>query len=292
MFKRFAILSVVTAMFLCGGLAADEPSGSHLLDEIHNALDSGEIEPLQAVRRYRLAARRYRRDGALAGEALFSAGVVYEKMGRLSDAAGAYHSIISDYPGSIWFMPAVDALIESGEKILDEAEKGLFSGGFHRVRRIFSTLADVELPPEQKAFVRYKMGVSAMKAGRPAEAEFDFNNVLDAYPVEPWKEKSYFSLGEVYAGRARRPPRDQSHTRKAIAHFESFISMYPGSGLRGDAEKYLRDLGERKAEYLYQICDFYYRRGEKDAFDVYHGLLAAKYPETSWAALASEQFEF
>lgn len=287
---RLIILSAVFASLLCQGVRADELDPG-MLDEIHRALDSGEIEPLQAVRRYNLAARRHRNRPAVASEARFSAGVAYEKLGRYSDAAEAYGAVVRNYPGTTWFMPAADALLDLGEKIIVLDREGVLSGGFRTAGRVFRALSDVELPRERKAFVYYKMGVCALETGRDIDAEFDFKTVLENYSVQPWEEKAYFKLGEVYAGRVRRPGRDQSHTGKAIAHFESFIERYPDSDLRDDAETYLRELGEIKAEHLYGICEFYHRMGEKDALEVYCGILAGKYPESPWTALAAEQFD-
>lgn len=286
---RLIILSAVLAAFCCPEALADE-HGPGMLEEIHRALDSGEIEPLQAVRRYNLVARRHRGRPAIAAEARFSAGVAYEKLGRYSDAAESYISVVQNYPGSTWAMPAADALFDLGRKIIAMSREGALSGGFRTAGRVFRALADLELPREQKAIVHYKTGVCAMETGRDVDAEYDFKTVLENYPVGPWDEKAYFRLGEVYAGRVRRPPRDQSHTRKAIAHFESFIQSYPDSDLREDAEKYLRDLGETKAEHLYGICRFYHRMGEEEALKVSYGILARKYPGSPWTALAAEQF--
>ncbi len=283
----FALLCVLGES---GPAPAQSPPMESGLDAIHAALDSGEIDSLQAVRRYRIAARRYRGRADTAGEAFFFKGVEYEKLGRTADAANAYLSILSRYPDSVYMLPAADALVEIAAP--------LFGGAPPAVRdlrlsgRIFNALSKVELSPEGQAFVGYKRALWLLESGRLVEAEEGFMSVLEEHPAQPWREKADYMLGEVYARRVRRPSRDQTQTKNAIAHFESFLHRYPDSALVRDARARLAGLREIKAEHLYNVCLFYFRSGKKDSFEIYYRLLMENFPETEAAARAAAYFKF
>ncbi len=290
MSRRLIVLLAVLCVFGASGSApASSPSAESGLDAIHSALDRGEIDSLQAVRRYRVAARRYRGADA-AGEAFFSKGVEYEKLGRTADAANAYLAILSRYPDSVYMLPAADALIDIGASLFD----GAFPAGreLRLAGRIFNALSAVDLSPESQAFVSYKRALWLLESGRLVEAEEGFNFVLEEHPAQPWREKADYMLGEVYARRVGRPSRDQTQTRNAIAHFESFLNRYPDSALVLDARARLAGLRENKAEHLYNVCLFYFRAGEKDSFEIYYRLLMGNFPETEAAVRAAAYFKF
>ncbi len=281
-----ALLLSVSIIVQAGSPGADDVAS------VHRALDAGEISPAAAARSYRLIIRRYRQDEEVASEALFAMGCVYEKLGMDDEAAGAYLEIVRNYPGTDWLMPSVDALFSLGEQILERGRQGVFVDDVGRARRIFSVLAELDLPTEKKAFLWYNKGASSLKMGNYVQAEFDFRRVLDEYPAEPWAENAYYGLGETYVGRVSAPSRDQTMTQRAIDHYESFLSKYPGSALRKEAIERLNELREKKSEHFYLIYTFYYRHGVEEGRALYAGLLAENFPGTSWAEMVRKHGAF
>ncbi len=291
MSRRLIVLFAVLYVFGASGTSsAQSPPPESGLGAIHAALDRGEIDSLQALRRYRVAARRCRGRADAAGEAFFSMGVEYEKLGRTADAANAYLSILSRYPDSVYMLPAADALIEIGAALFAAEPPDVRE--LRLAGRIFNALSAVELSPEDQAFVGYKRALWLLESGRLVEAEEGFLSVLEEHPAQSWREKADYMLGEVYARRVRRPSRDQTQTRNAIAHFESFLNRYPDSALVQDARARLAGLREIKAEHLYNVCLFYFRSGEADSFEIYHRLLMGNFPATEAAARAAAYFKF
>ncbi len=281
MFRSLTVPAILLAAAFCAPSAASAAGGEAALASVHEAFDSGAIDARSAVRRYRVVARNNRHRPEVASDALFAMGVAYEHQGMLGRAAEAYLEVATKYRGSSYFMPAVDALLKIGGGIEDA----------RLARRLFAALSDVGLGGPENAYVRYRMGAAALKLGRYADAEFDFQAVLRDHPAEEWASRAYFALGELYAVQARRVGRDQTMTKRALGQFNSFIARYPDSPLREDAEERIAELRDRKAEHLYKICSFYLRRGQPDAFDVYHSVLMDEYGETAWAAMAAERLE-
>lgn len=81
-------------------------------------------------------------------------------------------------------------------------------------------------------------------------------------PTHELAPEAQFKLGMVYFNQMRRPERDQTETRSAIAEFETFIELYAEFAdpqLLADVRARLRDARDRLSDSNFLVGRFYYR---------------------------------
>ena len=81
-------------------------------------------------------------------------------------------------------------------------------------------------------------------------------------PTHELAPEAQLKLGMVYFNQMRRPERDQTETRSAIAEFETFIEQYAefaNPQLLADARARLRDARDRLSDSNFLVGRFYYR---------------------------------
>jgi len=81
-------------------------------------------------------------------------------------------------------------------------------------------------------------------------------------PTHELAPEAQLKLGMVYFNQMRRPERDQTETRSAIAEFETFIEQYAEFAdpqLLADARARLRDARDRLSDSNFLVGRFYYR---------------------------------
>ena len=81
-------------------------------------------------------------------------------------------------------------------------------------------------------------------------------------PTHELAPQAQLKLGMVYFNQMRRPERDQTETRSAIAEFETFIEQYAefaNPQLLAEARSRLRDARDRLSDSNFLVGRFYYR---------------------------------
>ena len=81
-------------------------------------------------------------------------------------------------------------------------------------------------------------------------------------PTHELAPEAQLKLGMVYFNQMRRPERDQTETRSAIAEFETFVEQYAefaNPQLLADARARLRDARDRLSDSNFLVGRFYYR---------------------------------
>ncbi|HVC20828.1 MAG TPA: outer membrane protein assembly factor BamD [Vicinamibacterales bacterium] len=144
----------------------------------------------------------------------------------------------------------------------------------------------------------YKKGEAAMTAHRWADAQEDFQKILDNYPQSSYRPAARLGVGDAYLNentpeslvlalnayrefltyyptstradyaqyqlamthfkQMRGPQRDQTQTHDAIDAFETFLQRYPTSKLVPDVQKKLREAHDRLDEASFDVGHFYY----------------------------------
>ena len=81
-------------------------------------------------------------------------------------------------------------------------------------------------------------------------------------PTHELAPEAQFKLGMVYFNQMRRPERDQTETRSAIAEFETFVEQYAEFAdpqLLAETRGRLRDARDRLSDSNFMVGRFYYR---------------------------------
>ena len=102
----------------------------------------------------------------------------------------------------------------------------------------------------------------------------EFTEFLSFYPTNKRADYAQYKLGLAHFRQMRKPERDQTETREAIAQFRTFVTRYPMSELMPEVLMKLRESRDRLSESDYLVGYFYYRqRWYPGAIDRFQSIL-------------------
>jgi outer membrane protein assembly factor BamD len=102
----------------------------------------------------------------------------------------------------------------------------------------------------------------------------EFTEFLSFYPTNHRADYAQYKLGLAHFRQMRKPERDQTETREAIAQFRTFIARYPTSDLMPEVQVKLREARDRLSESDYLVGYFYFRqRWYPGAIDRFQSIL-------------------
>lgn len=167
-----------------------------------------------------------------------------------------------------------------------DADKFLFDRGTQAIarkrwleaREYFRRLVDTYPQSPYRMDAKLGLGDSYIGENTLASnilADNEFREFLSFFPLNPKADYAQFKIGLAHFRQMLSPQRDQTATREAIAEFNKFLTNFPASPLRPEAEKYLRQARDRLSESEFQIGLLYYRiRWPPGAIDRFRTLLA------------------
>src|SRR4029079_2600543 len=87
----------------------------------------------------------------------------------------------------------------------------------------------------------------------------EYREFLSFYPTNNRADYAQFKLAMAHFYQMRKPERDQSETREAIAALQTFVDRFPRSPLADEGKKHLREAKDRLDDSDYRVGLFYYR---------------------------------
>jgi len=114
-------------------------------------------------------------------------------------------------------------------------------------------------------------------------AIFEYERLLNEYPVSPFAAEARFQIGECYYQDARGIHHDQEETQKAIREFARFIEDYPESDLMPDAQNRIRELRNQLASKEVMIAQNYIKWKYYTSAKLYAEGVLKQFPETDAA---------
>jgi outer membrane protein assembly factor BamD len=150
-------------------------------------------------------------------------------------------------------------LFERGTQALDEE-------AWSTAREYFVQIRDNY--PQSPLRAQARLGIVDSYEGEGTDIAYvsaltELREFLRLYPpTHELAPEAQFKLGMVYFNQMRRPERDQTETRSAVAEFEAFIERYAEFAepqLLTDARMRLRDARDRLSDSNYLVGRFYYR---------------------------------
>ena len=150
-------------------------------------------------------------------------------------------------------------LFERGSQALEE-------GAWSTAREYFVQIRDNY--PQSPLRARSRLGIVESYEGEGTEVAYlsalnELREFLRLYPpTHELAPEAQFKVGMVYFSQMRRPERDQTETRSAIAELETFIELYAEFAdpqLLADARDRLREARDRLSDSNYLVGRFYYR---------------------------------
>jgi len=176
---------------------------------------------------------------------------------------------------------------ESPEAYYESGQKALRDGKCYPAELLFRNML-MDFPGSHLTDdAQFGLGQAAQCREEYLVAIFEFERLLNEYPVSPHAPVARFQIGESYYQQARDIHHDQDETNKAIQEFTRFVEDYPRSDLVGDANARILDLKNRLALKDVEIAHNYLKWGYVTSAKLYAEAIVEKFPGTE-AALEAQ----
>jgi outer membrane protein assembly factor BamD len=150
--------------------------------------------------------------------------------------------------------------LEPDKFLWEHGTKDLNAKHWLTAREYFRQLMDSY--PQSQYRADAKLGLADTYLGEnSAESKVlainEYREFLSFYPTHPRADYAQYKLGMAHYYQMFGPERDQTETREAVAELRTMVQKYPGSPLRSEAEKSLREARDRLSDAEYRVAYFY-----------------------------------
>ncbi len=226
-----------------------------------------------------------------AAEAQFYLGVIEEEEGNYSKAFKNYQTVVDQYPFSERFGEIIQRQYDLGMKLLEgKGRKRFFQGGGMGtealVVEIFRTVIKNSPYGPYAAPSQYNIALYLQEEGLLPEARDEFEKTLNDYPESEWAKKARYQIALADARRSSAAPYEQKVTQVAIQELEEVLKETPDTAFSEEAQQQIKDLKNKEAQQNFLIAEFYEKRKEYRAAEIYYSKIVESYKDTPWASQA------
>lgn len=302
---------IVTIIFLLSAEASAfwvwTPKTKKLVNPKYAAKDTPEEQFKWAMsffeeKDYKRAAEEFARlvsyfpDSEMAPEAQYYAGRSYEAAEKYYPAFEAYQKTLDLYP----FTKRIDEIIQRQYNIGREIYKkhsGKLMGrelmtDLDRSVEIFEKVKKNAPFGEYGDQAQFMIGECYKKSEQFAEAVKAFQELVDAYPRSPLRDKAKYEVAHCTYLASLNPDYDQELTDDAIEEFKRIAETKKGLTIAEEAEETVSLLEDKKAESLFNAAQFYERQKKYKSAAIYYEEILNKYPRSSFSELAARKLEY
>lgn len=169
------------------------------------------------------------------------------------------------------------------EAYYETAQKALRDKKCYQARELFRNMLSDFPGSHLTDDAQFGLGLASQCEKDYVTAVFEFERLLNEYPVSPHAAEARFQIGECYYQEARDIHHDQAETLKAIREYSRFIEDYPLSDLAQQAEGRVRELRNRLASKDVMIAQNYLKWGYYTSAQLYAESVLNQYPEADVA---------
>lgn len=117
-------------------------------------------------------------------------------------------------------------------------------------------------------------------------AASEYERYSASHPNSQRRQEADFKAALSYYNISPRYNIDQTHTHRAIEHFNLFIVRYPNSDRIGEASEKVDELLNKLARKNYEAAQFYMRTNRYNAAAIYYEIVIDRYPGSRYAERA------
>ncbi len=235
-------------------------------------------------------------DTTAAVEAQMAYAELYAARGKYRRAFIEYQYMIDYFAIAFPFDEVLKRQSQLAHTVLgEEQRRGFFRSMFRDPKRALVMFDKVVAnAPNWDGGAEIRLTIAGIK-----EANGDMHAAMTAYervqqfhPRSPAAEQAAYRKAICMHNIADNNKRDEAKCRQAMSAFASFLSRYPGSDLRGDAEAQLSGLRLRLSEMYYERADYYDRvaRRPKAAILAYRDYLR-RFPSAEKAGVVHNRIK-
>lgn len=133
---------------------------------------------------------------------------------------------------------------------------------------------------------QYYLGMSFYNMKHYPEAIAEFRRLLSAYPSSAFADDAQFQVAVSFYDQSPKYHHEQSETYDAIDEFSLFLTRYPRSPRKEEAQDKLGDLYDKLAKKLYKNGELYLKMNDYEPALIYFEQVRDNYPNTEWAKRA------
>jgi outer membrane protein assembly factor BamD len=228
--------------------------------------------PDEALSKYRVIVKAFP-ETPLAPAAQLQIGELFAAHGDYAEAFEAYQALITQFPSSDLFKPALEGQFSLVQQVLT-ASRQIAKARSPRPRNIPQ---QVEIAEMLRQILRngrfadfsptalYRLAVMLDEMGQAREAISEFWRFITDYPEDLRADDAAFQIGFIEYRTAREPNREQSARMRARYAFEFFLLSYPESEKSAEARHILAQLAQWDSESHRRAGKLYETSGRPEA---------------------------
>lgn len=224
-------------------------------------------------------------DSEFAVPAMFNIAYAYSLADDLKKAFKTYETLLLKYPGTRRTREIIEKQYNLGISQMQGLE---VKSAIHMFEKI------IEHNPKGPfaADAQIKIADCYLKLKKFDSAIENYEKLIENYRDSAWVGYAKFQIPLCKMEDERRQARNYGLLSEAEDGFEDYIANNPRGPLVEDSQKRIREIHTAKGEREFNVAEFYLRRKKPKAAKVYYELVINDFPETVWAAKATEELEF
>ncbi len=233
----------------------------------------------RAIRRYKGLVKTYPRT-SYAPRAQFQIARLYHSNKEYVNAFRAYEKVVNNYPGSDLFNETVAGEFAVAEEVFRRSVRkerdpdlapNLELPDTLTLRDMFRVIMTQATQGEYAAKSLYYMAVTYQIEDDPDTAREVFERFNDEYPRSVLSDDAAFQIGFIEYQKGLHEGVDRGNLRRAKFYFEDFLIRFSGSDKVPEAKFLLSRIDGYNLAYYRRAAEFYQRRGEESAANIYRG---------------------
>ena len=253
-----------------------------------------EGNPKRAIRAYRRLVLRYSRD-ALAAGATFRTAQLMEQTHDYLGAAGAYRTVVTNYPTSPHFNEAIESQFRIGEMYLAGKKLKLlgipFSTSMDRAVDIFAAVIRTAPYGKYTARAQFDIGLAREKQGANDAALQAYQAVIDKFPNDPVAADAQYQIGYIWFRASRSGTKDMAATINARTAFQDFLFRYPNSEKVAQARANVQLLERKTTTSSFDVARYYDKLKVYRAAVIYYNEVIRQQPGSVESEKAKRRIE-
>ena len=232
----------------------------------------------------------------LADIAQYRIAEIYDSTGQSGKAFDAYQKLVTTYPDTREFEPAVARQLIIANKYLNTGGSKLFGislgGSAERAQQMYEDILKNAPYSKHSPVAQFNLGLAFERQGKVDKARQAYLTVGDLYARSNVADSAMYQIGYLYMrlglGKATADLTSLAIAREA---FEDFLAQYPDSEKAPQARENIIKISDLESSDIIAIARFYDKSKNYHAAAIYYNDVIRRYPQGKIADEARRRIE-